>query len=320
MWVKHLVVALAGAVALSALPAAAGPSQAGVSPPGGFVAACASEVSDGGQFLPGSDLAAKFTGYPGRSSCQGQYFAGTAGSTAQASYSTAAVQTASSVGGTMGTIGFAASTLAPSNSMHAVSASGGGWSDRLVVDLAGHSGESAIWLYTMQVGGTMASTGAGVASASVRLSGFKNKEELFASVPGFDQGNSDGVVTDRQRVNWGASQNVSRVVDDLVTFAVPVTLGQSFVWGVYATASASVGFSGIAGNGSSRLDFIDGLQYGGAAGLFIGGVEMNGYTLQSDSGIDWMQAAAVPEPAAWALWSAGLLTVVTRLRRRRSGL
>jgi len=310
---RQLASALACAAALSSLPAAAGPSQGGVSPPGGFVTACATDSSSGSGYTPGGDLVAMFG-----ARCQGQYFAGTAGSTAAASYATGTMHSQSSVGATMGTIGFGASILAPSMSFFPVGVGGGGWSDTIVVDLAGHSGESAIWRYTMHVGGTMAS--AGYAGATVLLNGYKNEVELLNSVAGFDRGDSDAFATDRQRAGWSVHYNVSRTVDDVVTFAVPVTLGQSFVWGVYATANASVGYAGIAGNSTSELDFGDGLHFGGSAGLYVGGVAVDGYTLQSASGTDWMQAAAVPEPGTWALWSAGLLAGAMRLRRRAERL
>jgi len=314
MMAKHLAPALACAAALSTLPAAAGPSQGGVNPPGGFVSACASDLSPGSGFTPGGDMLAVFSSHPQSASCQGQYFAGTAGSTAAASYATSTMHSQSSVGATMGKIGFGASTTAPSMSFFAVGVGGGGWSDTVVVDLAGHSGEQAIWRYTMHVGGTMSS--AGYAGATVLLNGYKNEVELLNSVAGFDRGDSDAFTTDRQRVAWSVHYNVGRTVDDVVTFAVPVTLGQSFVWGVYATGNASVGYAGIGGNSTSELDFGDGLHYGGSAGLYIGGVAMDGYTLQSASGVDWMQAAAVPEPGTWALWSAGLMIGVMRLRRQ----
>lgn len=96
-------------------------------------------------------------------------------------------------------------------------------------------------------------------------------------------------------------------MDDAVTFAVPVVLGQSFVWGVYATAMAGArSYASAPWIATAAADSSPGLAYGGSAGLFVGGVAMDGYTLNSARGIDWMPAAPVPEPGSWLLMLAGI--------------
>ena len=150
------------------------------------------------------------------------------------------------------------------------------------------------------------------------MSGFKNEEELWKDVPGFDNGGSDPAGSDRQRVVWEVGGDGSRDIVDEVTFAVPVTLGQSFVWGVYATASASTA-SYQPGSGvmtSALIDFSHTLRYGGSTGVLIGGVLYDNESLVSASGIDWQQATPVPEPASWALMLAGAGVLGSLVRRR----
>ncbi len=81
----------------------------------------------------------------------------------------------------------------------------------------------------------------------------------------------------------------------------------SLVWGVYAAPEET---------SSSELDLgDDGLQCRGSAGLFIGVVAVDGCTLKAASVIDWMQAAAVPEPGSWSLMFVGL-AAIDRVARR----
>jgi hypothetical protein len=177
----------------------------------------------------------------------------------------------------MGHVHLQADNASPQNIQFPVAVSGGGWSESMVVDVAGHTGQAATWLFEVAVDGSLSAAAGG--SAGVMVNAYKNEQELMSNVVGWDNGGSDNFTTDRQRAAWRASRNDNRNVVDEVTFAVPITLGQSFVWGVYATAQAGM--------------------------ASFGGVNDDATSLVSASGIDWQSASPVPGPASWALLLAG---------------
>lgn len=299
--------ALAAALALAAAgPALAGPSQANVATPGGYASACASQISSS-QAPPGVDMLSYYAGWTGRHSCQSQTFAGAAGqASAGASWAAPDLANGAAITAQMGRVSLSAHNDAPGGYTYQgpFGQAGGGWMDTLRVDLPGQAGQSAIWRFTVDVSGFIdtASGGRGL----VELSAFKDRAELRNTVAGFDRGGSDPFTTDWQRVRWASQSGADRAVLGTVTFAVPVTLGQSFVWGVFGDVVAGAASYGASPARSTALvDFSHTLLYGGSAGLYVGGVEVQGWTLGSASGVDWLQAAAVPEPGAWAMLMAG---------------
>ncbi|RZI96362.1 MAG: hypothetical protein EOP39_28960, partial [Rubrivivax sp.] len=228
--------------------AQAGPHAASVSAPGGFASACASDLSSGVGYTPGLDITASFNFWTGHFACQSQVFAGAAGQAAAAAqWQAADASNQSAIQARMGRIHLAASNTALTTVMFPVAAAGGGWSETMSVNVAGHAGEAATWLFTVDATGLLS---AGGGSAHVMINAYKNGLELEMGVAGFDKGGSDPLGTDRQRAVWGVSRSGSRNIVDTVTFAVPVTLGQSFVWGVYATASAGIPGWGPGGPGT----------------------------------------------------------------------
>lgn len=310
-----LLLAIAGLS--TPLAVQAGPSQGSVAAPGGYATACASQISSS-SLLPGRDITAHFAGFPGQYACESQTFAGAAGQAqAAASWTAPDLANASAIQVRMGHIAFEARNDAPGGYTYLgpVGVATGGWGDRLQVDLPGQAGQAAVWRFTVDVSGLMDNAGAG--ASHLELTAFKDRGELFNNVPGWDRGGSDPRTTELQRVGWSARYGADRLVLDTVTFAVPVTLGQAFDWGVYATLQAGASSYGASpARSTASADFGDTVQYGGSAGLWIGDQEVQGWSLSAVSGIDWL-ATPVPEPGSWALMGAGLAGLAGWTRRRR---
>lgn len=302
---------------LSFQTAQAGPSQGSITLPGGYATACASQISSS-SLLPGSDITAHFANYPGRHSCQSQTFTGAAGQANAAALWTApdlANQSAIQVG--MGTIGLFAQNNAPNTYQSPLGVASGGWGDRSTIALAGMEGQAAVWRFQIDVSGSMVNDQWG--ATRLELTSFKDRVELRTSVPGYDKGGSDPATSEWQRVRYSARYGADREVLDVVTFAVPVTIGQAFDWGVFATLTA--GASSNSSDPSRSIawaDFGQTVAFGGSAGLYLGDQALQGWTMASDSGIDWL-ASPVPEPGSWALMLGGLVAV-GRLARRRAAV
>ncbi|MDH5339128.1 MAG: PEP-CTERM sorting domain-containing protein [Rubrivivax sp.] len=300
-----------------ALGAAAEPQQSDVTPPGGFVATCAAETSGTNYLAYGGHLAANWShpAYNGKYACDAQMFSGAAGSAqAIASHSAPKIASSSAGHGSMGLLQLEATNASPANTYFAQGAANGGWSDTTTVTVDGLAG-SAVWLINVGVTGSASVVGG---SAAFAATAYKNETELNRAVAGFDKGDSDSFTTDRQKVRWRVSaanntEVLSRTVDDVVTFAVPVTLGTSFVWGVYGSAFAGQR-AATTGDGrieTAQLDPFT-MRFLGTAGVLAGGQLYSNVQLSSPSGIDWLVATPVPEPATWAMMLTGIAWLVRR--------
>jgi hypothetical protein len=297
-----------------ATPAWAGPSQSTVVPPGGFVTACGSGLASSNAFMPGVDITTIGTFASGRFSCQSDTFAGGATASVEATWASPGVANSAQAAGGLGWLRMQAQNTAPPSIQLPAGVGAGGWTEAMTIDAPGLSGQAAIWTFTVRVTGDFATDGPNLDRLFV--SAFKNQGELANNVPGFSRGGSDAFTTDRQRVKWDTGRGADRGVIDVVTFAVPVMLGQSFDWGVYATLAAGMAAysPSLTTPGTATAQVL--LQYGGSAGLTVDGVAVAGYTLAGASGTDWLAATPVPEPGALALWLAGLAAMGGLARRR----
>jgi hypothetical protein len=321
--------ALAGLRCLAALTAPltiqlgahAAAQQSDVTPPGGFVTSCAAEISGSNYQAYGGDLASNWSlpAYTGKYACNSQMFSGATGTgQAVASHSAPKISSSSAGSAGMGLLQLEATNASPANTYGAQGAANGGWSDSTTVTVDGLSG-NAVWLINVGVSGSASVVGG---SAAFAATAYKNETELYNWVAGFDRGGSDSFTTDRQKVRWQvtAANNTEvagRTVDDVVTFAVPVTLGTSFVWGVYGSAYAGQRAT-TTGDGrivTAELNPFT-MRFLGTAGVLANGMLYDNVQLASASGIDWLVAAPVPEPSTWALMLAGLATVGGLARRR----
>jgi len=325
---RHLSAAVvAGCAALAAIGAQAQTHQAAVVPPGGFAAACAAGIGSLLHMPYGGSLASHWNppAYAGRWSCDAQPYSG-AGVIGQAAahYSEPAIANWGQAQARLGHIGLAAYNSAPITAQSPQGGANGGWTDRSTIAVGGQAG-AAVWLFQVDVAGS-ATVSTGIAQFGATA--YKNGVELMRNVAGFHPGTQgDLFTTDRQRVRWSTSSygNLGQSFADTATFAVPVTLGEAFDWGVYASATTGPRAQqfGVSTPTTALLDFLDpglGLSFAGSLGVVVGGVLFEQFDLTSVSGIDWQQpyAAPVPEPAAWALMLAGAAGMAgLRLHRRR---
>ncbi len=304
-------------LATLAVPVAAGPSVFNVVPPGGFATACGSDLSSSNAFIPGVDVSTLGTFSPGHFTCQSQTFAGPAGvGHAAAQWTAPKVSNSAASTAGMGLLQLQAQNTAPANVQFPAGVGSGGWSETMTITAPDLAGQAAVWTFAVEVQGTLDTDSPNLARLFASV--FKNQGELPNSVPGFSRGGSDAFTTDRQRVRWDAGRGQDRSFVDVVTFAVPVTVGQSFNWGVYAALSAGMAAWSpslpTVGTSTAQVQ----LRYGGSTGLTVGGVAVADYALNAASGLDWQAATPVPEPGTTALLLAGMAVVGSLTRRRWS--
>ncbi len=306
------------ATLMAAGPALAGPSQGIIGSPGGLVSACATEISSA-SFTPGGDLEGTLLPHPGRYSCQSQVYAGNGQANAAATWNNGVGVNAETRGtARMGVIGLEAHNTANSLWRQPGSASHGGWSDTLTFNLPGQTGTAAVWLFTMTVRGELNTSGVG--GAGLQLAHYRNGGLVTSNLAGYSFEGTDPIARSTQYLSWSTLADRQWSVDSHITFALPVTLGQPVVWGVYAHAYASqYSQSAAAWPGTSEAAFASGLVYGGPVGLLVGGQAVQGWTMSSASSHDWLQAAAVPEPGSWALMLAGAVALLARRRIDKAG-
>lgn len=290
--------------------AQAAPRQWDVVPPGGFLNACAAPSGGGGGFWAGDDITGQFAS----GMCNPHYFAPGGQVSGSASSSAPSIANNSAGAARMGWVQMSAENHSPAATFFAHGGVNGGFTDTLAVNAAGHAGESGYLLVHVAVVGTMWATAA-TGAAGFEVVPYVNNQLVNAVHPGYDDGSSNHAWgTDRQVGAWGVSSapDASLAINEVVTFSLPVVIGQNMKVGLYANAEAgqrsSGGYPGWLAN--SGVEFT---SYLSGASLMLGGQPVQGFSIASASGLDWT-AAAVPEPGTWALMLAGLGLVALRRR------
>jgi len=285
-------------------------SQSDIAAPGGFVQSGVSPVGQGFSLNVGSDFEVLYN------DAVDVFSEGSFNGIGTVTRSTSQANRDSTGTVSMGQIKLTANSTSP-NSGFANGGAHGGFKENFTI-ATGSPGTTGWMLVDVMVSGSASASG--FAGRSLfNIGAFKDDVELLSNSPHWDNGNSDPISTDRQRARWAVSTSApgtsdSRVVSDMVTFAVPITFGDGFSFGIYGFASAGKrSSSGVAGTSSASIDFGNTITWGGInAILDASGNEITSYTLSSDTGLDW--TGVVPSPGTVVVFSAvgGL-----GLRRRR---
>ena len=278
---------LTPAIMLFACASAAqgGISQSTVTPPGGFAqAACYMSNSPG--IISGQDLVA--AGSPADSEEAG--FSGNSSASASAAATSGSVSNNASATMGLGFANLAAHNTCPNSTLFAAGMCNGGWKDTFTVNSPSLNGQSGYMVFQIRCRGTIDVTGF-AGSAGLFTSGYKNNVELGTNAH-FNRGPSDAISTDRQRTQWALSSfgsPDSRTFDGVVTMAVPVTFGQSFTLGVYASGRAGQrSSSGVGGLSSGTLSNGE-VTWNGVSGVITSaGAPVADASVLSGSGVNWL--------------------------------
>lgn len=109
----------------------------------------------------------------------------------------------------------------------------------------------------------------------------------------------------------------SLTVNETLLVSFDFVIGTASEFGVKMQALAMTSSATSFGQNFSDTDFFNTLTWGGIDSITVGGNEISGYSIFSESGTDW-SVAAVPLPGAGALFMLGLagLGFVARQRTR----
>ena len=290
-------------IALACLPAiAAELGQQNLGSTGALVSSCAGMAS--GSFPTEGNL---FDWLPGLSNCNaastttpGQLLA-TSGSYTQA---TPSVQADSHGSAQYGSVGMYAHFRANASAGFAAAESTAGWTDTwtLMPANAAQIGQNAVVSFSIHLDGVLDGLPTGNSYTRIGTQVWLNNSTAGGQSFGV-QGQGQGGFPFHQ------------VIAQDVSFSVTVQLGTPFELGIFSRASAGTAGAGPNWFSEASSDFASTLTWQGISGVTVAGNSI-GYTLSSQSGVDWTVAyAPVPEPAAALLFGGGLLALVLRRRR-----
>ncbi|MCA9276863.1 MAG: hypothetical protein KDA29_12630 [Phycisphaerales bacterium] len=278
--------AISALLACITVPAFGSISRTTIPVPGGFAQAGVSPIGQGFFLIVGDDIEPLYND-PGDDFSEGSFSGiGPITRSASAASMDASGSSSSEIG--MGYINFVATNTAP-NTTFGNAGAHGGFKENFIVT-GGTPGTEAWMLVQVSIDGTMNASGF-AGRAALNIGAFKDDIELRSSEPFWDNGNSDPISTDRQRATWGLStssfdENLDRTVSDMITFSVPITLGEPFNLGIYAFGNAGKrSAGGVAGSSSAAINFS--VDWAGAQVVDAGGTAISGAAITGDTGLNW---------------------------------
>lgn len=289
--------------ALACLPAFATElSQQNLGATGALVSSCAGMAS--GAFPIEGNL---FDWLPGKSNCTAAMTTATGQQlTASDTYNQASpsVQADSHGSAAYGSVGMYAHFRANASAGFAAAESTAGWTDTWTLTPANPAliGQNAVLSFSVHLDGVLDGLPTG------------NSYTRIGSQVWLNNATAGGQTFRVQGQGQGGFP-FHQVVNQDVSFSVTVQLGTPFELGIFSRASAGTAGAGPNWFSEASSDFASTLTWQGVSGVTVAGNAI-GYTLSSQSGVDWnLPYAPVPEPSMALLLSGGLLALALRRRR-----
>ena len=225
-----------------------------------------------------------------------------------------------------GSVHLESSNTASSNVQFPGATAQGGWNDQYkICTVSTCNPVSGDWVVPIWVDGTITTTGPS-GWGQMWVAAYMNGDNLIAGDSVFNSLNTrdnGDILTSftAQAVAFGADRGGSYTVGRMVYFAVPVTLGTPFEFGVFMQAEASeaaFGYNPTTPGDNVNVQFQNTLLWGGP-GYFLptGSTTPEAVTVTNTaSGFDYNQSY-IPEPGTMLLMGVGvgLLSLVRRIRR-----
>jgi hypothetical protein len=207
------------------------------------------------------------------------------------------------------------------------SSANAGFNDTITI--GGGSGQG-IWIAPFYVDGALSSLGGG-GKAQLWITAYQNFTQLdmygnnSAAYQAFAAKNqlSNGDISsswDTMAMAFGASGDglVSMTVGRYVYFAMPITFGVAFEYGIYANFALGQSASVFSGQFHETADFNHTIGWGGGGYVIQGSNVISNPTYTSLAGINYsLPLAPSPEPASFGLVLLSAAGILAAVRRRR---